>query len=196
MTWSSRWPLVVPVVALGLASGCCRPSGGPAAGGPPAVSAKEAVLADMKGLQADPPDGVVGYVSEWGTAGAMVVPVSGGTRVVVGDRAGPVHEAAVLAEGELGGRHVAYVAREQGRVVVVRDGKAGPPFDEVGPAIFTPDGQHLAYRAVAEGQPRLVVDGRQGAPAPIVGEPFLSAKQDEVILLEQPADAACLEVSG
>jgi len=197
MRSSSEWLLVLPVVALGMASGCCRPSGGgPAAGGPPGVSAREAVLADMKGLQAEPPDAVEGYVSEWGTAGALVVRVAGGQRVVVGDQAGPVYEAVAGVVFSQDGRHVAYVARDHGRVVVVRDGKPGAPFDEIGELLFTRDGQHLVHRGVDDGKAYLVIDGRRGPPAAFDAEPFWSVKQDEVFVVERPASADRLEVAA
>lgn len=195
MRTTSRWPLVVPVVALGLAAGCCRPSGTSPAGGAQVVADRPAVLADMKDLQPTPPDAVVGHVNEWGTGGALVVQVEGGARVAFRDRIGPRHESVEGVAVSPDGQRLAYAAREQGRVRMVVDGTPGPAFDQVGEPVFSRDGRHLAYRAKGGGRAHLDIDGQ---PCPVVGEveidPFQRAGLDEFVVVERAAEGGALEV--
>jgi hypothetical protein len=159
------------------------------------VSAREAVLADMKGLQAEPPDAVVGYVNQWGTGGALVVQAAGGVRLAFKDQVGPAHEGIEGVAISPDGRRVAYAAREKGQVRVLLDGKAGAAFERVGEPLFSRDSRHLVYRAQAEGRYHLVIDERRGPPlAGIDGEPFLLARREEVVVVERATEGARQEV--
>lgn len=193
MRWSSRWLLVVPVAALGLASGCCRPSGG----APPGVSAKEAVLADMKDLKAEPPEAVVGHVNESGTGGALVVQVASGARVAFRDQLGPEYEAVEGVAVSPDGQRLAYAARVEGRMRMVLDGKLGAAQDLVGEPIFTRDSRHLFYRCETAGRSQLVIDERPGPPVfAIELAPFLLAGREEVVVVERPVDGPKVEVAA
>jgi hypothetical protein len=196
MRSSSRWLLVLPAVALGVATGCCRPGGtGPAAGGPPTVADKPAVLADMKDLQPSPPDAVVGYVNEWGTGGALVIQGTSGARVAFRERISPEHEYVAGVAFSPDGKRIAYAVRAEGGMQLVLDGKAGERFELVGEPIFSRDGRHLVYRAQVGGRYHLVIDDRKGpAVAGIEGEPFQLAGRDEVVVVERATEGGPQEV--
>jgi len=61
--------------------------------------------------------------------------------------------------------HLAYVARDEDKYVMVLDGRLGPRYDLIGPPVFSPDGAHLAY-AARQGKRWLVVN--DGKPGPLL----------------------------
>jgi hypothetical protein len=63
--------------------------------------------------------------------------------------------------------HVAYVAAQGGKQLVVLDGKPSPAYDEIvidnvthDSLVFSPDSRHLVYSAEKDGQWFVVIDGK------------------------------------
>jgi len=65
------------------------------------------------------------------------------------------------------GKHVAFVATNEGKQVCVLDGKSGEKYDKIGGSetdlVFSPDSQHLGYAAQKNNKWVVVVDGVAGS---------------------------------
>ncbi len=59
-------------------------------------------------------------------------------------------------------QHIAYIAIQGDKQLVVKDGKPGPAYYVSKAPIFSPDSQHLAYMAGQGGKDFVVVDGKPG----------------------------------
>ena len=83
--------------------------------------------------------------------------------VVIDDVAGPRTHGVATDVGirfSPGGRHVAYVAKFDKGVSLVRDEVVGPPFQGIAPPAFSPDGERFAAMVFQGNRQMLSVDGR------------------------------------
>jgi hypothetical protein len=81
-------------------------------------------------------------------------------------------------------KHIAYVAEDGGRMVVVVDGKKGKLYDAIlpGTPIFSPDGVSVAYAAKQGNRWFVVSDGKEGKRYDAILEDSIIFSKDDIHL--------------
>lgn len=92
-------------------------------------------------------------------------------------------------------RHVAFIARQNGRQVLYIDGRAGEEFDEIGRVLLADNGR-WAHAAIRDRQAFVVRDRRTSGPYERVGAMYLSADGRVLAYPVLEADRRRLVING
>jgi WD40 repeat protein len=92
------------------------------------------------------------------------------------------------------GWRVAFVAKKEGKAVVVLDSKMSRHYEDAGNLVFSPDGKDLAFIARKAGKQCVVVNGKEGKMYEGLGKPFFAP--DGRIIYEAGQNGKWMMVAG